>query len=215
MYDGGVNASSLVIGYTRVSTTDQGESGAGLEVQRAAIAAECEKRGWVLERIEEDVLSGRTINRPGLQRALADCRDGKVAGIVAAKLDRLSRSLLDFATLLANARKRGYNVVALDLGLDLSTPSGKMMAGVMSTFAEYERDLISQRTKDALAVKRAQGVTLGRPRTMPDELRHRIRIMHVKGMSYSAIARTLTTEGTPTVHGGVRWYPSTIRAALS
>ena len=86
-------------------------------------------------RIEADVLSGKSLKRPGLQRALADCRGGAADGIVVAKLDRLSRSLIDFAGLLEDARKRGYNVAALDLGVDLSTPAGEMLANVMATFA--------------------------------------------------------------------------------
>lgn len=204
-----------MVGYVRVSTTEQGISGAGQESQRAAIVAECERRGWVLERIEEDVLSARTTDRPGLQRALADCRAGRVDGIVAAKLDRLSRSLLDFAQLLVDAKTRGYNVVTLDLGVDLSTPSGKMLAGIMATFAEYERELISQRTKDALAVKRAQGVRIGRPSSMPVAVQERIRREHAAGLSLGAIAAGLNADAVPTAHGGAQWWPSTVRKSLA
>src|SRR5947209_6425824 len=84
---------------------------AGLEAQRRAIKAECERRGWQLARIEQDVLSGRNMNRPGLLSALEACRSGEVSGIVVAKLDRLSRSLVDFATLLSEAQAKGFNVV--------------------------------------------------------------------------------------------------------
>ncbi len=105
-----------VIGYVRVSTEEQGSSGAGLDAQRAAIRAECERRGWALVRVEEDVLSARTMNRPGLRSALESCRSGEVDGVVVAKLDRLSRSIVDFGNLLEEARRRGFNVVALDLG---------------------------------------------------------------------------------------------------
>jgi DNA invertase Pin-like site-specific DNA recombinase len=203
-----------VIGYARVSTEEQGASGAGLEAQRRAIRAECKRRGWTLVRIEEDVLSGRTMRRPGLQRALEACRSGEVAGVVVSKLDRLSRSLVDFAGLLTDAQARRYNVVALDLGVDLSTPSGEFLASVMASAAQWERRIIGQRTKDALAVKRAQGVKLGRPRTMPEELRARIRAMRKRGLSLPAIAATLEAQGVPTARGGKRWYASTIRAAL-
>lgn len=77
-----------VIGYRRVSTSEQGTNGVGLDAQRAAIEDECRRRGWQLVRIEEDILSGRSLNRPGLQRALDACRRGEVAGVVVAKLDR-------------------------------------------------------------------------------------------------------------------------------
>ena len=77
-----------------------------------------------------------------------------------AKLDRLSRSMLDFAALMNAAQKQGWALVALDLGVDTSTPYGEMMANVLATFAQFERRLISQRTKEALAQKRAAGVQL-------------------------------------------------------
>src|SRR5262245_62785270 len=93
-----------VVGYARVSTDEQGANGAGLEVQREAIRYECERRGWQLVRIEEDVFSGRTLGRPGLQRALASIHAGETTGIIVSKLDRLSRSLIDFAGLLEQAR---------------------------------------------------------------------------------------------------------------
>jgi Resolvase, N terminal domain len=67
-----------------------------------------------------------------------------------AKLDRLSRSLLDFASLMEDARREGWALVILDLGIDTTTPSGEMIANVMATFAQFERRLIGQRTKDAL-----------------------------------------------------------------
>jgi DNA invertase Pin-like site-specific DNA recombinase len=210
-----VTVGDRVIGYVRVSTEEQGASGAGLEAQRQAIEDEAKRRGWQLVRIEEDVLSGRNMKRPGLQRALDACRTGEVAGIVVAKLDRLSRSVIDFAGTLEEARRRGFNIVALDLGLDLSTPQGELVANVIASVAQWERRVIGARTADALAVKRAQGVKLGRPRTLPDELRGRLRGMRKQGLSLTGIAKTLNREKVPTAHGGKRWYASTVRAALS
>jgi DNA invertase Pin-like site-specific DNA recombinase len=212
-----VTEGERVVGYARVSTAEQGETGGGLDAQRAAIEAECARRGWALDRIESDILSGRTTRRPGLQRALASCRKGDVAGIVVAKLDRLSRSLIDFASLLENARKRGYNVVALDLGVDLSTPSGELVANVMASVAQWERRAIGERTREGLAAKRANGTLKGRPgrpRSMPESVRVRISGMHQHGASLTAIARTLNQEGVPTAQGGKCWYPATVRAAV-
>jgi DNA invertase Pin-like site-specific DNA recombinase len=171
--------------------------------------------GWMLTRIEEDVLSGRTLRRPGLQRALEACRTGEAAGIVVAKLDRLSRSLVDFAGLLEDAQSKGFNVVALDLGVDLSTPSGKFLASVMASAAQWERDIIGQRTRDALAVKKAQGMRLGRPRVLPARVVTRIRRERERGLSLAAIANGLNRDGVGTAHGGARWYPSTVRAVLA
>src|SRR6202051_2945002 len=87
----------------------------------------------------EDALSGKSLDRPGLAAALAAVEAGEAAGIVVAKLDRLSRSLKDFADLMARAQASGWNLVALDLGVDLSTPSGEFMAGVMASAAQWER----------------------------------------------------------------------------
>src|SRR5690242_6416178 len=90
-----------VIGYVRVSTSEQGDDGGGLDAQRQTIQAECRHRGWQLVRIEEDVASGKsTGKRPGLARALQAIEGGDAEALIVAKLDRLSRSLLDFAQLV-------------------------------------------------------------------------------------------------------------------
>jgi DNA invertase Pin-like site-specific DNA recombinase len=84
-----------------------------------------------------------------------------------------------------------------------------MMANVLATFAQFERRLIGQRTRDALAIRKSQGVTLGRPRVIDDELRERVRLMRQGDLSLARIAAELTAEGIPTAHGGV-WRASTI-----
>jgi DNA invertase Pin-like site-specific DNA recombinase len=210
-----VTAGDCVIGYLRVSSAEQGSSGAGLESQRQSIEAECARHGWQLLRIEEDVLSAKNMKRPGLQRALDACRSGEATGLVVAKLDRLSRSLMDFAAMVEEAQKRGYSIVCVDQAFDLGTSNGCAMAGMLAVFAAWEREIIGERTKAALAVKQAQGVKLGRPRTMPDELRARIRRMRKRGLSLPAIVAKLNEEQVATAHGGRRWYPSTVRAALT
>lgn len=208
-------AGQKVVGYVRVSTAEQADSGAGLEAQRAAIRAECARRGWELVEILEDAgASGKSLRgRPGLQRAIDQVEFGECEAIIVSKLDRLSRSLLDFAGIVARAQKWGWNLVALDLGVDLSTPSGKFIANVMASAAEWERELISQRTKDGLAVKRAQGVRLGRRPSIDPETEGRIRAMRERGMTMRAIIAQLNSEGTPTAQGG-RWHPSTLQRVL-
>jgi len=201
------------VGYLRVSTGEQAESGAGLEAQREAIMAEAGRRGWSVRWIEDAGYSAKNLNRPGIAEALEQLRRGRVEALVVAKLDRLSRSLLDFAGLMAEARREGWAIVALDLGVDTTTPSGEMMANVLASFAQFERRLIGQRTKDALAVKRSQGVRLGRPLVLPKPVRQRIVREREAGRSYRAIAERLNAAGTPTAHGGARWHASTVRAA--
>lgn len=101
------------------------------------------------------------------------------------------------------------------LGVDTTTPAGEVVANVMATFAQFERHLIAERTKAALAVKKAQGVQLGRPRTLPDATRARTRRMRGRGMTLAAIAEKLNQDGSPTAHAGSRWYASTVRAVLT
>jgi DNA invertase Pin-like site-specific DNA recombinase len=160
-------------------------------------------------------VSGKSLSgRPGLEVALEAVEGGEAEALVVAKLDRLSRSLLDFAGLIERARKRGWSLVALDLGVDTSTPSGEMMASVLATFAQFERRLIGQRTKDALAVKRAQGVRLGRPRAMSTESVARVQELAALGLSSAAIARRLNGEAVPTPTGRGCWHPPGVRRAL-
>ena len=155
-----------MVGYIRVSTDEQTSSGLGLDAQRAAIVAECERRGWVLADVYEDAgASGKSMSgRPALQDALQAVRSHRAGALVVAKLDRLSRSLLDFSTLMVDSQKEGWALVILDLGVDTTTPSGEMIANVMATFAQFERRLIGQRTKDALAMKIKEGASWVRPR---------------------------------------------------
>lgn len=204
---------SIVVGYVRVSTAEQADSGLGLAAQRQAIEAEAARRGWTVVAIYEDAgLSGKSLNRPGMTAALEAVESGQAGAVVAAKLDRLSRSLADFAGLMARAQERRWNLVALDLGIDLSTAPGEFLASVMAAAAQWERRIIGQRTRDALAVKKAQGVQLGRPRTLPDAVRARIVAEHDDGAGWSTIARGLEADGTATAQGGARWYPATVRS---
>jgi DNA invertase Pin-like site-specific DNA recombinase len=123
--------------------------------------------------------------------------------------------MLDFTAVMAKAQKQGWALVALDCAVDTTTPAGEAMANVLATFAQFERRLISQRTREALAVKKAQGVRLGRPRTMPASVRRRIEREHKQGTSLSAIAAGLNESGVPTAHGGAQWHASTVRKALT
>lgn len=138
-----------------------------------------------------------------------------MSGIVVAKLDRLSRSLVDFAGLLAEAQSKGFNLVALDLGVDLSTPAGEFLASVMASAAQWERRIIGQRTKDALAIRRQQGVKLGRPPLPRDALGRRIAAMRTRRLTLQAIADILNAEGVPTLRGGTEWRPSSVRVVLN
>lgn len=200
----------MVVGYCRVSTDEQARSGLGLAAQRERISREAERRGWPVQWATDEGYSAKDLHRPAIQTTLAALADtGGV--LMVAKLDRLSRSLHDFAGLMERARREGWSVVALDLGVDTTTPSGEMMASVMAAFAQYERRLIGQRTADALAELKRRGVRVGRPVELADETRRRVVSLRASGLTLQVVADRLNREHVPTARGG-RWHASTVRA---
>jgi DNA invertase Pin-like site-specific DNA recombinase len=202
-----------VIAYLRVSTEEQAASGLGLDAQRAQVVAECERRGVTLLATYEDAgRSGKDLARPALTDALVALDAGEGSALMVAKLDRLTRSVHDASGLMKRAERAGWGLVALDVAVDTTTPQGTAMAQVLVVFAELERRLIGQRTRDALAAKKAQGHKLGRPRSLPEPVRRRIVDAHAAGAGWSAIARQLNDDGVPTAQGGARWYPATVRS---
>jgi DNA invertase Pin-like site-specific DNA recombinase len=204
------------VAYLRVSTRQQGVSGLGLEAQRETVRAFVERNGYSLVNGREyvEVESGSKDNRPELQRALAACR-AHGAALIVARLDRLSRN----ATFLLTLQDGGAEVRACDMPeLD------RFMLGVLALVAEKERDLISRRTRDALARAKARGTRLGgyRGGYVSDEARARsaaIRrlkaqqkaadaVAQVEGwetLSPAALARALNALGVPTASGRGRW----------
>src|SRR5674476_86633 len=181
------------VGYRRVSTVEQADSGAGLAAQQTIIEAEATRRGWVLVEVHTDeAMSGKSlVGRTALLAAIESIELGRAEVLVVAKLDRLSRSLLDFASLMARAQAKGWNLVALDLGIDLSTPAGEFLASVMASAAQWERRIIGQRTREGMAAKKAAGVRLGPPRRLPDHVAEQIIGLRTSGLSWARAAETL------------------------
>jgi DNA invertase Pin-like site-specific DNA recombinase len=200
-----------VIGYLRVSTREQADSGLGLDAQRRAITDEAERRGWKVTWCVDDGYTARNVNRPGLQEALRLLRRKQAVALVVAKLDRLSRSVVDFARTTEVARRQRWAVVSLDPAVDMTTPNGRLVANILASVAEWESDIIGQRTADAMAEAKAKGARFGRERCMPPEVVDRILTEHASGATYNAIAKGLDADAVPTPNGGQRWYPSTVR----
>lgn len=199
------------IGYARVSTEDQGQSGLGLAAQEQVITDEISRRGWVRGGFYKDVASGKSLRRRHrMADALTALREGHAEVLVVAKLDRLSRSVSDFAAILAKSRTEGWELDICDLGVDTTTPSGKMVAQIMMVLAEWEREMIGDRTRAALQIARTRGTRLGRPRGVDDETVRLIRVLRDSGHSYRAVALALEREGIPTAQGG-RWQAATVR----
>jgi DNA invertase Pin-like site-specific DNA recombinase len=208
-------ASQAVIGYVRVSTDEQAVSGLGLADQKAVIAGEAERRGWdSVTYLADEGYSAKTLGRPAIAEALDLLHRGEASVLVVSKLDRLSRSLLDFASLLERANREGWQLVVLDLNVDTTTASGQLVAHVMGAFAEYERRLIGQRTAAALAQKKAQGARLGRPVRLPKQVMERIVSERNDGASLRAIAAGLMRDGVPTAMGGSLWQAGTVAGVL-
>ena len=205
-----------VIGYLRVSTDEQADSRLGLDAQREAIASYAAAHGWDVEWYADEGASGKTLDRPQLQAALARLRDRRsdVSGLVVAKLDRLSRSVADFAGLLETAQRQRWSVVAIDLGVDTSTSAGELVANVMAAVARWERRVIGERTSAALRAAQRRGVHVGRPVTLPPASEARLVELRTAGLTLAAVAERLNAEAIPTAHGG-RWHPSTVTKVLN
>jgi DNA invertase Pin-like site-specific DNA recombinase len=143
----------MLIGYMRVSTGEQ-----SLDLQRDAL----ERAGC--ERVYEDVCSGRATERPGLTQALEVARTGDALAVW--KLDRIGRSLPHVVGLVGDLQKRGVGLKVLTGDVDTTTATGRLVFGIFATLAEFERDLIHERTMAGLAAARARGRAGGRPRVM-------------------------------------------------
>lgn len=146
------------IGYVRVSTEGQAQEGVSLEAQRARIAAWCTASGYTLieTHVDAGISGGRADNRPALQAALAQaCRLKAV--LVVYSLSRLARSTKDAIAISERLAKNGADLVSLSERIDTTSASGKMVFRMLAVLAEFERDLVAERTKGALSHLRNQG----------------------------------------------------------
>ncbi len=199
----------LMFGYTRVSTDEQ-VNGYGLDAQRDTIDAQAARRGWTVEHFADEGVSGKAIG-PKLQEVLQLLASGQGDGLVVAKLDRLSRSIVNASNIIEAAQRQGWSLVILDLGVDLTTAAGRMQAMMLVNFAQYERELISERTKSALAAKKRRGEPIGRPRVASPSVVRRIVRLREAGDTYDAIASSLEAAKILSPLGKPKWQPSTVR----
>ncbi len=212
----------------RVSTAEQGHSGLGMEAQQASVRAFVAAQGWTLIEEFSDIASGKDDRRPGFQAALARCRQ-LGAMLVAARLDRITRRAHTLSQLLED----GYSVRAADMpGAD------DLMMRIYAAMAQKERELISERTRAALAAAKARGALLGgdrgyRPSVPPCAARaarlrreeaeraaHRlvleITTLQAEGATtHLGLARALTARRVPTPRGGANWTHTTVARLLT
>ncbi|GAA1997287.1 recombinase family protein [Microbacterium pumilum] len=201
---------TTMIGYLRVSTEEQATSGLGLEAQRDTITRYATAHGWDVVWYVDEGLSAKSLDRPQLQAALTRLHPKKrdVAGLLVAKLDRLSRSVHDFSGLLKLANARKWSVVAIDLGVDTSTPTGKLVANVMMSVAEWEREIIGERTSAAMQAARRQGKTFGFPSALDPATGARLVELRAS-LTLAGTADALNAEGLTTATGG-QWNANTV-----
>ena len=171
--------------YARVSTHDQQTLG----MQVDAMMSYVEDRGWRLARRVEDIGSGAK-DRPGREALLKASRRREIDVIVVWRLDRWGRSVADLMATLRELTELGVGFVSLTEALDLTTPSGRAMAGMLAIFAEFEREILRERVRAGIARARKEGRPHGRPRTASLKAEE-VRRLKAERLSDSEIARRL------------------------
>lgn len=194
-----MNSNRKVLAYLRVSTDEQARSGLGLDAQRLAVSEAAKYRQWeIVSEYVEEGRSGKSMKRPVLREALDALDRGEADVLVVSKLDRLSRSVLNFAQIAERAKRGGWSLVALDVDVDTSSPSGELLVNVIAAMAQWEARMIGERTSAALQAKKARGARLGRPVLVSDQARNLIRKERAAGRSLQAVANLLNEKGIPT-----------------
>ncbi len=164
------------IGYARVSTDEQ-----NLDMQRAALhAAGCE----II--YEDRGISGNVVSRPGLRRAMRGLKPGEV--LVVWRLDRLGRSLKYLIELMGKLQDRGIGFHSLQEQIDTTSAAGRFYLHMLGALAEFERELIRDRTKAGMNAARARGVRLGRPPKLLPEQVEKARKLRAQGRSFDDMA---------------------------
>jgi DNA invertase Pin-like site-specific DNA recombinase len=218
-----------VIGYVRVSTDEQASHGVSLAAQEQKVRAYCALYDLELvELIHDPGASAKTLDRPGLARALAALDRGEVEGLVVAKLDRLTRSVIDMATLVNDyfGERAGKSLFSVADAIDTRTAAGRMVLNILVSVSQWERETIGERTRDALRHKRTVGEVYGpaplgyhavdgRLVEVGEELRAvaEVRRLAGAGASLRAICTAMDAGGHRTKRGGP-WRPSTVQSIL-
>ena len=218
------NSNKTAIGYVRVSTQEQVTDGVSLDAQRDRLRAYCKDHAIKLIDIKVDEgISGGTLERPGLQAALQMLRRGRANTLIVVKLDRLSRSLRDVCTLVEEFfSDERYHLLSLCGMVNTHSAAGRMVLMNLANYAQFEREMISERTRDALRHMLAQGVRLGPapygyefshdvdsegrrllvPLEHEQEVLCKIKGMRAEGLKLHEIARRLNEDKIPARRDG-------------
>lgn len=200
---------NMVVGYVRVSTGKQADSGLGIAAQRSAIEQHCAARGLALNGIVEDAGESGSVpfgEREGGSKLLAMLSSGDASGVVCYSLSRIGRSTADLAGLVELATKNGWAIVSTSEGFDLSTAIGRAMAGMLGVMAQFERELTAERTSAALIAKIARDGAWQSARKLgavegESEAVEAARALSAQGLSTRKIAAELAARGVRTREG--------------
>ena len=144
--------------YCRVSTYEQAQGHlSSLNGQEETLETHCKNMGWEVYKVYKDTKSGKSLDRDEIKQLLNDAEDGKFNVVVATKLDRLSRSIKDFLEFDSRLNALNIDIVITTQSIDTTTPSGKMQRNIMLVFAEFEREIISERTREKLYIQASKG----------------------------------------------------------
>jgi putative DNA-invertase from lambdoid prophage Rac len=171
--------------YARVSTDDQQT----LAMQNRALREYAARRGWTIALQVREVNSG-AVRREAREKVLEAARRRQIDLVLVWRLDRWGRSVTDLLATLQELEHLGVGFVSLTEALDLTTPAGRAMAGLLAIFAEFEREILRERTRAGLTHARENGKRLGRPATAAVHAAQ-VRKLHRAGVSKSEIARRL------------------------
>lgn len=185
----------IVALYARVSTDKQDE-----QLQLPRLREYAARKGLEVYREYSDKASGKNADRPGWMALESDARRGEFDAVVVVKLDRIMRSLSQMLEVFESFHNMGIEIITLDQGpMNLTSPMGKLQARLLAMLAEWEREIISERTKEGLAARRAKGVKLGRPKL--DEFpTHTIALMRLEGRTWAEISK-ITSIPRTTING--------------
>lgn len=218
-----------VIGYVRVSTDEQAREGISLENQKAKVESYCSLHDLELVNTIEDAgKSGKDLNREGMKALIESIKSRQINAVIVYKLDRLSRKVIDTLNLIELMRKNNITFHSITDNIDTKTAMGKFFLNVMASLAQMERDLISERTKDALQHKISRneragqipyGWTLAKDgKTLlqnkgEQEVISLIKTFSNKSLSYRSICSALTDRGIKPI--GKKWHPQTVKNILN
>jgi DNA invertase Pin-like site-specific DNA recombinase len=210
---------TVAAGYLRVSTADQADSGLGLAAQRAAVERTAAREGVTIAGWFTDAAVSGTVapdDRPGMAAALETLADHGAGVLIAAKIDRVSRSTVDSLQLADRAQREGWRLVTAD-GFDSGddSPAARLRLSIQAAANQWERDIIAMRTREAMAALKAQGVQLGHPTTLSDAVLTRIITELSEGRSLRAIGQGLEADGIRTATGREHWHPQTVKQAAN